>query len=125
VCDASNDFVRIELLIALFQALCCYAQITPSQWMYRQILRQNKWNAVRYGLDGIYQNKYHVYTLREHGKRLLKLMEEAGVFETLGTKEYIPKLYQLLDHPNPAHFQRECFEKNRCLSEVERLGVFL
>ena len=124
VCDASNDFVRIELLIALFQALCCYAQITPTQWIYRQILRQNKWNAVRYGLEGIYQNKSHVYTLKEHGKELLISMEEAGVFETLGTKEYIPKLHQLLNHPNLAHFQRKCFEKHRCLSEVERLGVF-
>lgn len=124
VCDASNDFIRIELLIALFQALCCYAQSVPAQWMYRQILRQNKWNAVRYGLDGIYQNKRNVYTLREHAKVLLEQMDKKRVFDTLNTKEYLPKLYQLLEHPNPAHFQRECFEKHRCLSEVERLGIF-
>lgn len=124
VCDASNDFIRIELLIALFQALCRYAQSVPAQWMYRQILRQNKWNAVRYGLDGIYQNKKSVYTLREHGKHLFEEMENVGVFDSLNTNEYLPKLYQLLNHPNPAYFQKECFEKHRCLSEVERLGIF-
>ena len=124
VCDASNDFVRIELLIALFQALCCYAHTIPAQWMYRQILRQNKWNSVRYGLDGIYQNKKNVYTLREHGRELLEAMDKSNVFNILGAKNYLQSFYQLLEHPNPAYFQRECFEKHRCLSEVERLGVF-
>lgn len=124
VCDASNDFVRIELLIVLFQALCYYAQIVPSQWMYRQILRQNKWNSVRYGLDGIYQNRKDIYTLREHGKKLIKKMEDVGVFDALSTQSYVPKLYHLLEHPNPAHLQKECFEKYGSLDKVERLGIF-
>jgi carboxylate-amine ligase len=124
--ESSRDIwwdVRINPIFKTVELRVC-AQSVPAQWMYRQILRQNKWNAVRYGLDGIYQNKRSVYTLREHGKHLFEEMENVGVFDSLNAKEYLPKLYQLLNHPNPAYFQKECFEKHRCLSEVERLGIF-
>jgi carboxylate-amine ligase len=107
----------------LFQALCLYAQSTRASWLYPQILAQNRWNAIRHGLEGVYQNKQEVAVLRNHAKALILRMDDMGVFEQLGTEEYVKKLLLLLEHPTPAHFQKECFETHRCLSEVERLGI--
>lgn len=123
-CDASNDFMRMELLGVLFQALCAYAQCKNGQWLFRQVLEQNRWNAIRYGLDGAFQTKREVQTLRAYAKEWIAEMEKMGIFAQLGTQAYVPKLLLLLDHPTPAHLQKECFEKHRCLSEVERLGLF-
>ncbi|MBN2965285.1 hypothetical protein JWV37_10870 [Sulfurospirillum sp. T05] len=123
-CDASNDFMRIELLGVLFQALCVYAQHQGAQWFFRQILEQNRWNAIRYGLEGAFQTKNDVQTLRVYARTWIKEMERLGIFAKLGTQAYVPKLLLLLEHPTPAHLQKECFEKHRCLSEVERLGLF-
>ncbi|MBE0496696.1 MAG: hypothetical protein IBX45_09820 [Campylobacterales bacterium] len=123
-CDASNDFVRIELLSVLFQALCAYAQCKSGQWLHRQMLEQNRWNAIRHGLDGVFQGKEKVEILRTYARAWIEEMEEMGIFAQLGTQAYVSKLLLLLDHPTPAHLQKECFEKHRCLSEVERLGLF-
>ena len=122
-CDASNDFLRHELLMVLYQGMCMYAQVARPEFLYQQILLQNRWNALRHGLDGIFQNKNYIGTIKGYAKTMIDKMDKAGIFEALGTRHSIDKLYQLLEHPTPAQLQRQYFETNRCLAEVERRGI--
>ncbi len=80
ICDASNDFERLKLLIDLFQALCMYSQTEKLSKIPHQILLQNRWNAARHGLDGVFQNNRVITTIRKHLFDLIENMEKMVYF---------------------------------------------
>ena len=123
ICDASNDFGRLRLLIVLFQALCLFAQNQELKRIPHQILLQNRWNALRHGLDGLFQNSEVITTIREHFLNLVNRMEKSGIFLKLGTQDDIQKLKDLADRDVLASKQLKVYEDTEDFKEVEKLGI--
>jgi len=122
ICDASSDFERLRLLVVLYQALVLFAQGKEIYKIPHQILLQNRWTALRHGLDGVFQNSKKVTTIRDHYIDLLERMEREGVFEKLGTTSDIKKLKELAFEDEPAKQQLKVFKETNSLIEVEKLG---
>ncbi len=122
ICDASNDFERLRLLINLFQALCLYSKEIELKKIPYQILLQNRWNAARHGLDGNFQNNDKICTIREHFLDLLKNMEKKSIFSKLNTDKSIEKLKNLAYEDELAKKKIRTFEKYKNLLNVEKLG---
>lgn len=123
ICDASSDFERLRLLIVLFQALCLFAQNQELSRIPHQILLQNRWNALRHGLDGVFQNNCVITTMREHFLDLLKRMEKSGIFSQLKTNNDIKNLKDLAYKDELAKKQLKVYANTEDFKEVEKLGV--
>ena len=123
ICDACSDFERLRLLIDLFQALCLYAQTKEISKIPHQILLQNRWNAARHGLDGVFQNNSTITTIREHFLNLVKEMEKEGIFRTLGTEKSVDLLNELAYKDEPAKIQLNSYKESGDFISVEKLGV--
>ena len=123
ICDASNDFERLRLLVVLFQALCLFSQNQELKRIPHQILLQNRWNALRHGLNGVFQNNDTVTTMREHFLDLVNRMEKEDIFSKLKTEDDIAKLKELADKEELALRQIKVYEKTKDFKEVEKLGL--
>lgn len=123
ICDASSDFERLRLLIVLFQALCLFAQNQELKRIPHQILLQNRWNALRHGLDGVFQNSEIVTTIREHFLDLVNRMEKNGIFSQLNSQDDIQRLKNLANQDELAKRQIRVYEETEDFKEVEKLGV--
>lgn len=123
ICDASHDFERLRLLIVLFQALCLFAQNQELIRISHQILLQNRWNALRHGLDGVFQNHSVVTTMRKHFLDLVERMEENGIFSKLKTKDDIQNIKNLANKEELAKKQLRVYKKTKDFKEVEKLGI--
>lgn len=123
ICDASNDFERLRLLVVLFQALCLFAQNQELKRIPHQILLQNRWNALRHGLEGVFQNNETVTTVREHFLDLVNRMEKNGIFTQLKSEDDIENLKNLACSEELAKKQIKIYEKTHDFKEVEKLGI--
>jgi len=123
ICDASHDFERLRLLIVLFQALCLFAQTQELSRIPHQILLQNRWNALRHGLNGVFQNNCVVTTVREHFLNLVKKMEENDIFSQLKSQDDIQNLKDLAKKEELAKKQLRVYEETKDFKEVEKLGI--
>jgi len=122
ICDASNDFERLELLIDLFQALCMYAQIKPLEKIPHQILLQNRWNAARHGLNGVFQTNEKILSIREHFLDLLDVMDKEGIFSKLNTQDSLQRLKDLAFKDELAREEIKEYEKSKSLLNIEKMG---
>ncbi len=122
ICDASNDFERLELLIDLFQALTLYAQSKPLDKIPHQVLLQNRWNAARHGLNGLFQSNEKIYSIREHFLDLLDTMEKEGIFSQLKTSSSVDRLRELAFVDELARREIKEYEKNKNLLNIEKMG---
>ncbi len=125
VCDALPDFGRIELLIALFRALCLYAQSAPLEKLHHQVNKQNKWNALRHGLDGIYIQNDRSLRIREFGLETLYRMEREGIFDRLSIPEKLSSLIALMHKKSIAQELIDIYRKTKDLKKVERRGILV
>ncbi|WP_281951620.1 carboxylate-amine ligase [Nitrosophilus kaiyonis] len=123
VCDALPDFERIELLISLFRALCLYAQSAPLEKLHHQIHKQNKWDAARHGLSGIYIQNERSLSIQEFGLETLYRMEKERVFDELGEKEKLSSLIALMHKKNIAQELIDIYKKTKDLKRVEQRGI--
>ncbi len=123
ICDASSDFERLRLLIVLFQALSLFAQNQELKRIPHQILLQNRWNALRHGLDGVFQNNHTITTVREHFLDLVDRMEKSGIFSKLKTKDDIDALKELAYTDELAKKQIKVYAETKDFKEVEKLGI--
>ncbi|WP_024955842.1 carboxylate-amine ligase [Sulfurospirillum arcachonense] len=127
ICDANNDFQRLEDLINFYQALCFYALNQKIEKLPHQILKQNKWNATRHGLEGNYQNNsFTCKSIKEYILELIDQMQEEKVFEKLNIKdEFITRLKNRVHKKVQAQIQQDIFAKTKDLQEVEKLGILI
>lgn len=125
ICDASSDFERLEDLINLYQALSFYALMQKTDRVPHQILTQNKWNASRYGLKGMYQNNSTCKSLKEFFLELIAELKNSKVFEKLGISTlHVKRLEERAYEKSLACKQQEVYKKTKSLHEIEKLGVF-
>lgn len=123
ICDLPSSFEEILAVVALIQGLA--ASIAESDKHLNpnmQVLKSNKWQAARYGLEGRF-----VYPLLQ---KKISMQEAAGeIFakaapsmEKLGTSSYLPVLHRITKSGTSSSLQRKIFEEqNKFTSIIKEL----
>lgn len=126
ICDASNDFDRLKALIHLYQAMALLSGEDSREQLPYQVLKQNKWNAARHGLDGKFHDLDGSMSMREYLEKQIIKMEERQIFQRLDIKLCdVKKLKSFLHVPSLSTKQREIYAQTKSLMEVEKYGRLL
>ena len=124
-CDIPVTLEKILALVAMIQALVITIQNkqnTPN--IHIQILESNKWQAVRYGLEGRFIDPitFEQLTMKQAIENLCKLIEPTII--ALDLTKYIKIVEDILVHGTGATIQRQLFQSSgnfehmiRCLRE--------
>ena len=113
ICDVPINFKQLLSLVALIQALVITLQNSDKQLdSHIQIFQSNKWQAVRYGLEGVFINPL---TLKQ--KPIKKAIEDLchlvePIMVSLGTTKYIAVIQEILERGTGALQQREIYNKS-------------
>ena len=125
VCDIPVNLEKTLALVALIQALVIIIQNEDNYPdTHIQILESNKWQAVRYGLEGAFINPitYKQLSVRKAIENLCNLAEPVMV--SSGSIKYIRVIEDILMQGTGATKQRELYESSgnfknmiQCLKE--------
>lgn len=117
ICDIPTRLDDTVALAALIQALAVKLYIIHRQNMTwrnysRSLIEENKWRAVRYGLDGklIDFGKRTEISTRELIHELLEFVDEA--VEICGSREEIKRIYRIMEEGTSADKQLKVFEES-------------
>ena len=119
ICDLPSSLNEILAIVALIQGLV--VNLTKSEKHINpnmQVLKSNKWQAARYGLEGRF-----VYPLIQ---KKISMQEAAGeiftkaapAMEQLGTSHYLPVLQQIVKSGTCSDQQRKIFEAQKDFSAI-------
>lgn len=115
VCDLPCRFYPILGLTAVIQALAAFLAENdlPSQPVSLQMLKCNKWQAARHGLNGRFVDIYGLLddsdsTLRQAADRLFQLIQP--MTERFKTTGFLCELYKILEQGTGADRQRQLAE---------------
>jgi carboxylate-amine ligase len=123
VCDAINSVDRILAIITLMQALCYYAQYRDMCKYNHLICKQNKWNAVRYALDGKFITlNGELKTLREVGFELLDRLNRLDIFQILKTEDYLDNIRKYLTDKTISQNIIEAYRSKKNIRNIINLG---
>ncbi|WP_321313766.1 YbdK family carboxylate-amine ligase [Halarcobacter sp.] len=120
VCDASNDFDRLELIITLFKLICKLSQNEELIKMPMQILKQNLWSATRYSMDGKMITKNGVVKIRKMLKDIIKKGLEISFYD----KQSYDKAIKIVEDKSISQQMIELYKETKDLKKIEELGVF-
>lgn len=122
-CDAVNSIDRILAIITLMQALCFYAQYRDMCKYNHLICKQNKWNAVRYALNGKFITlKGELKTLRDVGFELLDRLNNSNIFHTLKTEDYILNIQKYLTNKTISQKLIERYKSEKNIRNIINQG---
>jgi len=110
ICDIPVTFKEILTLVALIQSLVVTLQnLDKYPNVHIQILESNKWQAVRYGLDGIFIDPLTLKQLniRKAIQNLCKLVEPSMI--SLGSSKYLSTVDEILTKGTGSSKKREFF----------------
>ena len=113
-CDIPVSLKEILALVALIQALVITLKNGNSYPnTHIQILESNKWQAVRYGLTGVYVDPitFQKISIKEAIENLCKLIEPTMI--TLGLTKYIKIIEDILLNGTGSSTQRQLYESSR------------
>ncbi len=113
ICDLPYSMRDILAITALIQALVlAIAEQFENPEPHMQILRSNKWQAARYGLEGFYVDPFFAtkYTMKEAVMSLYRHVKPVSEF--LKSTDYLDEIPKILDRRTGAHLQRELFNSN-------------
>ena len=130
ICDAPATLLELESVVAWIHLLAAWfedhqgetTQVysePPTNW----ILRENKWRAIRYGLDAeiILTDNLQQKTIRtdiiEWLERLTPYVEEYQY------KKYTENIHQLLQFGTSSERQRRCWENTNDLEQVVKWNI--
>jgi len=119
ICDLPSSFTEILAVVAAIQALV--VNITESDKHLNpnmQVLKSNKWQAARYGLEGTF-----VYPLLQ---KRISMREAAGEIFTkieptmkkLGTSNYLPVLKQITKKGTSSLRQRNIYNRTKDFAAI-------
>lgn len=120
VCDAVNDFDRLEVIIVLFKAICQLSQTEEAIKMPMQVLKQNMWSATRYSMSGSMITNNGLISIRESLESLI----DKAYSSSLITLEMNKKAKIVISKNSISEEMIEKYNKTKSIKEVERLGVF-
>ncbi len=113
ICDLPCFFRDVLAITALIQALVvALADQFENPEPHIQILRSNKWQAARHGLDGFYMDPFlgKKYTMREAATYLYKHVKP--VAKELGSTDYLNGIPGILEHSTSASIQKNLYYSN-------------
>ena len=123
VCDLPGRFSDILAIVAFIQALVAY--IAEERLHQEQpdmlILRANKWQAVRHGLDGFFiDESEHLSKERIPIRNAIELLHSKimNYAEQLNGVEYLNKIQRILLCGTSAMHQKEIYEETGNLQKV-------
>ena len=119
VCDMPTRFRDILTLTALIQALVVtIAEEEEQPDPHIQILKSNKWQAARYGLDGVFVDSARVTetSIPEAINNLYDYVRPAA--DMLGCSNYLDGMKDILRERTGAHRQLELFERRGNFKDV-------
>ncbi|MGA1931637.1 carboxylate-amine ligase [Arcobacter sp. YIC-464] len=119
VCDAINDFDRLEVIIGLFRGICKLSQTKEVSYEPMQVLKQNMWKASRYSMNANFIYKSQKRCIREVIHKLIDELYEKHII----SDEFMDKARAIVDSNSIAQDMIETYEKTKDLNEVEKLGV--
>ena len=108
-----DERLDILAITALVQALVlAIAEQFENPEPHIQILRSNKWQATRYGLDGFYVDPFFArkYAMKEAALSLYRHVRP--IAEDLNSMDYLDEIPQILDRLTGAHLQKNLFSSN-------------
>ncbi len=122
ICDVPLSLNEIMGTVALILSIVkhIYHNRKMSGAIHRSILLNNKWNAVRYGLDGTFVNPFNLEkeTIR---KALLDLLERLeSIFAEIGAEDYLFILQNMITRGCSATVQRKALENKGKFSAMIR-----
>jgi carboxylate-amine ligase len=113
ICDLPYSLRDILAITALIQALVlAIAEQFENPEPHMQILRSNKWQAARYGLDGFYVDPFFArkYTMKEAALSLYRHVKP--VAEALKSDAYLDDIPEILERQTGAHLQKKLYNSN-------------
>ncbi len=121
VCDLPCRFEHMLAVVALIQALVltlASSAVHPSARVQMQILRANKWQATRHGLDGTFVNPVSAQRqpVREAVRELLEFVRP--VARRVGTESYLETIEEILKEGTGAHKMLELHEGGADLKDI-------
>ena len=114
VCDIPINFKKIIALVALLQALVVtLIKAEHHQDTHIQILQSNKWQAARYGLEGVFvdHKTFQKLTMRKAIENLYMFVEP--VMDSLGSKKYFNILEKILNGDTGSTKQRKIYNSSK------------
>ena len=114
VCDIPINFKEIIALVALIQALVVtLIKAEHHQDTHIQILQSNKWQAARYGLEGVFvdHKTFQKLTMRKAIENLYMFVEP--VMDSLGSKKYFNILEKILNGDTGSTKQRKIYNSSK------------
>ena len=122
-CDMVSRFSDVLALTACIQALACYVaeQEPQKRRLNPQLLRFNKWQACRHGLEGGFCDPLHVLSSDQQSvawsaRVLLRLLEP--VMEKLGTADRLDHLHRMIDQGTSTDRQRCLLQEHGSLTRM-------
>jgi carboxylate-amine ligase len=114
ICDIPCRYREILAIAALVQSMVAtmsHLHLHPDTRVQMQILKANKWQAARYGLDGVFVNPISARRspIREAVSDLMDLVRPEAV--RLGAINYMDAIYDILDEGTGAHKQKAIYTK--------------
>jgi glutamate---cysteine ligase / carboxylate-amine ligase len=123
ICDLPSRFSEILGMVAVIQALVAYiaeSEITPFP-VSLQLLRSNKWQAARHGLDGRFNDPYGLLDrpkqpLRQAAEELFVLVRP--FLERFQTMEYVQVMRDVLKYGTSADHQRALVAQGKTYKDM-------
>jgi len=113
ICDLPYSMRDILALTALIQALVVtLAEQEADPQPHIQILRSNKWQATRYGLEGVYVDPFFARkeSMKEAVMNLYRFVKPAA--EMLQSTSYLDDIPEILVRTTGTHIQRKLYYSN-------------
>ncbi len=119
VCDIPITFKEIIAIVALIQGLVVtLINAEPYPDTHIQILQSNKWQAARYGLDGVYVDpkNFQKLSIKKAIENLFLLVQPT--LSSLGSEKYLSKLEEILYGSTGSTMQRKLYKKSKDYNHV-------
>ena len=123
ICDLPGRFSDILALVAFIQGIGAYIAAERHEQfpISLQVLQANKWQAVRYGLDGYFIDfSAHLHPQKITCRQAIDLLVQKvkPYVEELGGGEYLEGINRIVDCGTSAHRQKEIYAKEKSFEEV-------
>jgi carboxylate-amine ligase len=122
VCDLPINYKEIFALVALIQALVVkIKKEDPYPDIHTQILQSNKWQAARYGLEGVFVDPITIrkLTMRKAIENLCDSVEPTLI--SLGSEKYVKIIEKILKKGTGSNKQRELYSASNNFKHMIRL----
>ncbi len=125
ICDLPSRFADILAITALIQALVAWLRTQPETPIGLELLKQSRWHASRYGLNGSWISPTSHLPFRKVALELLEILRDTA--QDLGSWPYMQEIKRICEHGSSADQQRQLMHKHgdlRAMIDILRHGFW-